>query len=420
MFGLERGFCLTVGGDVDVVDHLEPIFASLAPGVGSAPRTRGREGTPTPAERGYLHCGPVGSGHFVKMVHNGIEYALMASYAEGFNILKHAESGPAGYQIDVGEVAEVWRRGSVVSSWLLDLSAAALHADADLEGSDETGRRLGRGEMDRDRGDRVRHAGRGAHRRAVRPVLLTRRGIVREPGALGDAAGVRWPRGRLMVALEVIPDPEAAGQRAAEIVAELVRRAIADRGRFAWAISGGGPPASMFRRLGALELPWHVIDTWQVDERVAPIGDPERNRSEQERSLPPEAGAGTRWMPVEDDDLEAAAERYAATLPEWFDIVHMGIGADGHTASLVPGDPVLDVHDRDVAVTDRYEGRRRMTLTYPGLSRARSVLWLVTGSEKREALRRLLRADRSIPAARVPVADQVVVTDASAARDEGP
>ncbi len=138
VFGLERGFCLTVGGDVDVVDHLEPIFASLAPGVGSAPRTRGRDGDPTPAERGYLHCGPVGSGHFVKMVHNGIEYALMASYAEGFNILKHAESGPAGYRIDVGEVAEVWRRGSVVSSWLLDLSAAALHADADLEGSDET------------------------------------------------------------------------------------------------------------------------------------------------------------------------------------------------------------------------------------------------------------------------------------------
>jgi 6-phosphogluconate dehydrogenase len=137
VFGLERGFCLMVGGDVDVVAHLEPIFASLAPGVGAAGRTRGREGTPTPAELGYLHCGPVGSGHFVKMVHNGIEYALMASYAEGFNVLKHAETGPAGYRIDIGEVAEVWRRGSVVSSWLLDLSAAALHADADLEGSDE-------------------------------------------------------------------------------------------------------------------------------------------------------------------------------------------------------------------------------------------------------------------------------------------
>ncbi len=216
-----------------------------------------------------------------------------------------------------------------------------------------------------------------------------------------------------MVAVEVIPDPEAAGQRAAEIVAETVRRAIADRSRCAWAISGGGSLAPMFRRLGALELPWHQIDTWQVDERVAPLGGPERNRSEQEPSLPPEAGEGIRWMPVEDDDLEAAAARYAATLPERFDIVHLGLGPDGHTASLVPGDPVLDVQDRDVAVTDPYQGRRRMTLTYPGLSRARRVLWLVTGSEKGDALRRLTRGDRSIPASRVPVADQVVITDRS-------
>jgi 6-phosphogluconate dehydrogenase len=137
VFGLERGFCLTVGADVDVFEHLEPIFASLAPGVDAAPRTRGRDGTPSPAERGYLHCGPVGSGHFVKMVHNGIEYGVMASFAEGLNVLKHAETGPMGYQIDVGEVAEVWRRGSVVSSWLLDLTAAALHEDVDLEGVEE-------------------------------------------------------------------------------------------------------------------------------------------------------------------------------------------------------------------------------------------------------------------------------------------
>jgi 6-phosphogluconate dehydrogenase len=135
--GLERGFCLTVGGDADVFEHLEPIFASLAPGDGAASRTRGREGSPAPAERGYLHCGPTGSGHFVKMVHNGIEYGLMASYAEGLNILRHAEAASAGYRVDVAEVAEVWRRGSVVSSWLLDLAAAALHDDADLEGSDE-------------------------------------------------------------------------------------------------------------------------------------------------------------------------------------------------------------------------------------------------------------------------------------------
>jgi 6-phosphogluconate dehydrogenase len=135
--GLERGFCLTVGGDADVFKHLEPIFASLAPGVGATSRTRGQDGNPSPAEQGYLHCGPVGAGHFVKMVHNGIEYGLMASYAEGLNILRHAEGGTTGYRIDVAEVAEVWRRGGVVSSWLLDLAAAALHEDADLEGSDE-------------------------------------------------------------------------------------------------------------------------------------------------------------------------------------------------------------------------------------------------------------------------------------------
>jgi len=137
VYGLERGFCLTVGGDADVFEHLEPIFASLASGVGAASRTRGRDGSPSPAEQGYLHCGPVGSGHFVKMVHNGIEYGLMASYAEGLNILRHAESGTGAYRIDVADVAEVWRRGSVVSSWLLDLAAAALHEDGDLEGADE-------------------------------------------------------------------------------------------------------------------------------------------------------------------------------------------------------------------------------------------------------------------------------------------
>ena len=125
-------------------------------------------------------------------------------------------------------------------------------------------------------------------------------------------------------------------------------------------------------------------------------------------------------MPVEDDDLEAAAARYAVTLPERFDIVHLGLGADGHAASLVPGDPVLDVKDRDVVVTGPYEGRRRMTLTYPGLSRARRVLWLVTGPGKREALSRLIRGDRSIPAARVPVVDQVVVTDQAPEAREGP
>jgi 6-phosphogluconate dehydrogenase len=151
IFGLERGFCLMIGGEPDVVSHLDPIFATIAPGAEAAPRTPGRDGTPTSAEQGYLHCGPSGAGHFVKMVHNGIEYGLMAAYAEGLNILHHADAGNRSndvdaettplrnpewyrYDLDIPEVAEVWRRGSVVASWLLDLTAEALHASPQLDG----------------------------------------------------------------------------------------------------------------------------------------------------------------------------------------------------------------------------------------------------------------------------------------------
>lgn len=149
VFGLERGFCLMIGGEKEVVAHLDPIFVTIAPGVDAAPRTPGRSGEPSTAERGYLHCGPNGAGHFVKMVHNGIEYGMMAAYAEGLNILEQADVGtrlqnqdaettplrdPQYYQydIDVPEVAEVWRRGSVVASWLLDLAAHALSVSPDL------------------------------------------------------------------------------------------------------------------------------------------------------------------------------------------------------------------------------------------------------------------------------------------------
>jgi 6-phosphogluconate dehydrogenase len=149
VWGLERGFCLMIGGEDDVVTRLDPIFATLAPGIGDIPRTPGRTGDPTPAEQGYLHCGPTGAGHFVKMVHNGIEYGLMAAYAEGLNILKHADAGlrqqeedaettplrhPELYQyeIDLTDVTEVWRRGSVISSWLLDLTAQAFVHDPKL------------------------------------------------------------------------------------------------------------------------------------------------------------------------------------------------------------------------------------------------------------------------------------------------
>jgi 6-phosphogluconolactonase len=217
-----------------------------------------------------------------------------------------------------------------------------------------------------------------------------------------------------MIRLEVLPDPDAAAARVAALVEESVNRVVTGGGRFAWAVSGGEGPDPMFRRVGALELPWGSIDTWQVDERIAPLGDPDRNRTRQERAFPSPALEGIRWMPVEDEDQDASAARYAATLPDQFDLVHLGLGTDGHTASLVPGDPVLDVVDRDVAVTGPYEGRRRMTLTYPALSRARRVVWLVTGEEKREAVRSLLAGDRSIPAARVPVADQILITDRAA------
>jgi 6-phosphogluconate dehydrogenase len=149
VWGLERGYCLMIGGDDSSVAHLQPAFAALAPGLGDIPRTNDLSAAPKPSEQGYLHCGPAGAGHFVKMVHNGIEYALMAAYAEGFNLLKHAgigahshdvdaETSPLSnpehyqYDIDVAEVAELWRRGSVVASWLLDLTAASLQDDAEL------------------------------------------------------------------------------------------------------------------------------------------------------------------------------------------------------------------------------------------------------------------------------------------------
>ncbi len=150
VWGLERGYCLMIGGESAVVERLDPVFAALAPGLGDIPRTPGREGPPAPAEQGYLHCGPAGAGHFVKMVHNGIEYALMAAYAEGLNLLRHANIGQAKraddaettplrepeafqYDIDLPEVAELWRRGSVIGSWLLDLTASALHKSPGLD-----------------------------------------------------------------------------------------------------------------------------------------------------------------------------------------------------------------------------------------------------------------------------------------------
>ena len=215
--------------------------------------------------------------------------------------------------------------------------------------------------------------------------------------------------------VEILPDPAAVAARGAAYLAERARAAVAERGRFSFAVSGGHTPWAMFAALAEHELPWRETEIFQVDERVAPAGDPDRNLTHLRASLPANADAEIHAMPVEDDDLEAAAERYGQLLSQPLDLVHLGLGPDGHTASLVPGDPVLDVDDRNVALTNKYMGRRRMTLTYRVLDRARARLWLVTGADKRDALRRLRAGDRSIPAGRVTGASSLLIADAAAA-----
>src|SRR5947209_7073613 len=183
--------------------------------------------------------------------------------------------------------------------------------------------------------------------------------------------------------LDRVADGEAAARRAAELIAAAADAAVAERGECSLALSGGRTPWRMVELLAGLELPWDRTWLFQVDERVAPAGDPDRNLTQLVTALPIDLQGRLRPMPVTDDDLDAAAARYAAELPERLDLVHLGLGPDGHTASLVPGDPVLEVTDRAVAVTSEpYQGRRRMTLTYPTIAAARQVLFLVDGEEK--------------------------------------
>lgn len=182
------------------------------------------------------------------------------------------------------------------------------------------------------------------------------------------------------------------------------------------AFSGGRTPWQMLTLLAEGGLEWDRVSLFQVDERVAPAGDPERNLTHAVLALPIERQGALRPMPVGEPDLDAAARRYEVQLPETLDFVHLGIGPDGHTASLVPGDAVLAVADRRVAPTaTEYQGRRRLTLTYPALDAARKVVWLVSGADKQEALARLLGGDETIPAGRVNAADMTVVADRDAA-----
>jgi 6-phosphogluconolactonase len=219
--------------------------------------------------------------------------------------------------------------------------------------------------------------------------------------------------------LEVLDDADAVHRRGARLMAEAIGAAVGERGRCALAVSGGRDPWPMFSQLEELYSDWTKVEIFQVDERVAPAGSDERNLTHLIESLSIGAQGSIRPMPVTDDDLEAAAARYAESLPDALDLAHLGIGPDGHTASLVPGDPVLEVTDRRVAVTSgEYQGVRRMTLTLPELGRVRSLLWVVTGEDKRDALAKLLDRDPSIPAGRVELGgDSLVLADRAAAPD---
>jgi 6-phosphogluconolactonase len=235
--------------------------------------------------------------------------------------------------------------------------------------------------------------------------------------------------GGAVVKLEVLPDVDAVARSAAAVIAAEARAAVADHGRFVLAVSGGHTPWLMLRGLADESVPWEGVHLVQVDERVAPEGHPDRNLAHIRESLLPHAPLGpgqVHAMPVGEPDLQAAAANYAhalqevAGVPPVLDLLHLGLGPDGHTASLVPGDPVLGVTDTDVAMTGVYQGRRRMTLTYPIIDRARRILWLVTGSEKAGMLARLRAADPSIPAGRVRQDRALVLADRAAAARLGP
>ncbi len=221
----------------------------------------------------------------------------------------------------------------------------------------------------------------------------------------------------MAIETKVFPDADAASRYAAELVASTGREAVAERGEFDLALSGGKTPWAMVGLLGEMEqMPWEDAHIFQVDERVAPPGDDARNLTHLVQMLSIDHQSALRPMPVTSRDLELSAAEYEVHLPEQLDLVHLGLGPDGHTASLVPGDPVLEVDDRRVAVTwDPYEGHRRMTLTYPALAAANKILWLTLGEKAREPLAKLLAGDTSIPAGRVRNDDMVVVCDEAAA-----
>jgi len=226
--------------------------------------------------------------------------------------------------------------------------------------------------------------------------------------------------------IRVFKDAEAVAHEAARLIAAMAREGVAARGHFVMAVSGGKTPWQMLKALGREDVPWESVHVFQVDERVVSSGHPDRNLTHLRENLldhSPLSDNNIHAMPVESDDLELAAERYSLTLreiagtPPVFDLVHLGLGPDGHTASLVPGDPVLNIYDHDVAITGIYQGRKRMTLTYAIINRSRNILWIVAGAEKVPMLKRLQIADASIPAGRICQDVALILADRDAFGD---
>lgn len=225
--------------------------------------------------------------------------------------------------------------------------------------------------------------------------------------------------------LRICENAQAAAQAAAEYLAQCANEAVARHGAFSLAASGGSEPWEMFGRFAREDVPWERVQLFQVDERVAPHGHAERNWTRLEAHLVarvPLLAQHAHPMPVEEDDLDLAAARYTGVLsaiagaPPVLDLVHLGLGTDGHTASLVPGDAVLDKTESEVAVTASYQGHRRMTFTYAPINRARRILWFVVGQRKARALAGLLAGDARLPASRVRQGEAVVIADQAAAR----
>jgi len=224
--------------------------------------------------------------------------------------------------------------------------------------------------------------------------------------------------------IETLATSDAVAARAAQIIASAARNAVAARGRFVMAVSGGRTPWQMLRALANEDVPWASVHVVQVDERIAPDGDKDRNLTHLRESLlshAPIPESHIHAMPVNATDLDQACSDYTATLeslcghPPTLDLAHLGLGPDGHTASLIPGDPVCHVQNAEVALTGIYQNRRRMTLTYPVLNRSRHILWVVTGAEKKPMIPRLLAADPTIPAGPISQQNATLLADTDAA-----